>query len=171
MSAVPGPCDGWRPTTSWRAATGLEIEAIDSLRPGNVVVHSSDRSGTIVPWGELTTVAKRNGAVGCVCDAAIRDCTRIIDLGFPVYSAGISPLVEGRGRVMAYDVPIQCGEVVVQPGQIIFADYDGIVVIPNEVEKAAIERAMEKVEGENVTRHKLQAGKSLREVYEKYGIL
>ncbi len=58
-----------------------------------------------------------------------------------------------------------------QPGQIIFADYDGIVVIPNEVEKAAIERALEKVEGENVTRRELQAGKSLREVYEKYGIL
>ena len=63
---------------------GLEIEAVDSLRPGDVVVHSTDRGGKSAPWGELmTTVAKRNGAVGCVCDALIRDCTRIIDLGFP----------------------------------------------------------------------------------------
>ncbi len=94
---------------------GLEIEAIDSLRPGDVVVHSSDRSGTIVPWGELmTTVAKRNGAVGCVCDAAIRDCTRIIDLGFPVYSAGISPLDfegarAGHGLRRADSVRRGCG--------------------------------------------------------------
>ena len=73
----------------------------------------------------MTTVAKRNGAVGCVCDAAIRDCVRISDLDFPVYCAAICPLdSKGRGRVMAYDVPVQCGEVLVQTGQIIFADYD-----------------------------------------------
>jgi 4-hydroxy-4-methyl-2-oxoglutarate aldolase len=152
---------------------GLEIEAVDSLRPGDAIVHSTDRSGKIAPWGELmTTVAQRNGAVGCVCDAAIRDCTRIIDLGFPVYFAGICPLdSKGRGRVMAYDVPVQCGEIVVHPGQIVFADYDGIVVIPSEVEETVIQRALEKVEGENKTRLELQAGKTLREVYNKYGIL
>jgi 4-hydroxy-4-methyl-2-oxoglutarate aldolase len=152
---------------------GLEIEAVDALRPGDVVVHSTDRSGKIAPWGELmTTVAQRNGAVGCVCDAAIRDCTRIIDLNFPVYFAGICPLdSKGRGRVMAYDVPVQCGDVLLHPGQIIFADYDGIVAIPREVEEAVIERALEKVEGENKTRRELQAGRTLREVYNKYGIL
>ena len=152
---------------------GLEIEAIDSLRRGDVVVHSTDRGGQSAPWGELmTTVAMRNGAVGCVCDALVRDCTRMIDLGFPVYCAGMCPLdSKGRGRVMAYDVPVQCGDVVVESGQIIFADYDGIVVIPREVEETVIQRAIEKVEGENKTRLELQAGKTLREVYDKYGIL
>jgi 4-hydroxy-4-methyl-2-oxoglutarate aldolase len=152
---------------------GLEIEAIDSLRPGDVVVHSTDRGGKSAPWGELmTTVAMRNGAVGCVCDAMIRDCTRIVALGFPVYCAGTCPLdSKGRGRVMAYDVPVQCGEVLVQPGQIIFADYDGIVVIPREAEDTVIQRALEKVDGENRTRLELQAGKTLREVYNRYGIL
>jgi 4-hydroxy-4-methyl-2-oxoglutarate aldolase len=152
---------------------GLEIEAVDSLRAGDVIVHSTDRSGKIAPWGELmTTVAMRNGAVGCVCDAPIRDCTRIMALNFPVYYAGICPLdSKGRGRVMAYDVPVQCGEIVVQPRQIIFADYDGIVAIPREVEEPAIRLALEKVEGENKTRLELQAGKTLREVYNQYGIL
>jgi len=152
---------------------GMEIEAVDSLGSGDVVVHSTDRSGKIAPWGELmTTVAKRNGAAGCVCDAFVRDCTRIIDLGFPVYCAGICPLdSKGRGRVMAYDVPVQCGDVVVQPGEIIFADYDGVVVIPREVEETVVQRALEKVEGENKTRLELQAGRTLREVYDKYGIL
>ena len=72
---------------------------------------------------------------------------------------------------MAYDVPVRCGEVLVEPGQIVFADYDGIVVIPREVEQLVIQRALEKVEGENRTRLELQAGKTLREVYDKYGIL
>jgi 4-hydroxy-4-methyl-2-oxoglutarate aldolase len=152
---------------------GLEIEAVDSLRPGDVVVHSTDRSGKSAPWGELmTTVAMKNGAAGCVCDAMVRDCTRIVDLGFPVYAAGVCPLdSKGRARVMAYDVPVRCGEVLVQTGQIVFADYDGIVVIPREVEEAAIRRALEKVDGENKTRLELQAGTTLREVYDKYGIL
>jgi 4-hydroxy-4-methyl-2-oxoglutarate aldolase len=152
---------------------GLEIEAMDALRPGDVVVHSTDPSGTIAPWGELmTTVAARNGAIGCVCDAMIRDCTRIVALGFPVYHAGIRPLdSKGRGRVTAFDQPISCGEVRVRPGEMIFADYDGIVVIPREVEETVIQRALEKVEGENKTRLELQRGRTLREVYNEYGIL
>ena len=115
----------------------MEIAAVDSLKPGDVVVHSTDHSGTNAPWGELmSTLAKRNGAVGCVCDSQIRDCVRIIEMGFPVYYAGIRPLdSKGRGKVMGFDVPIRCGDVLVQPGEIVFADFDGIVVIPKQAEK------------------------------------
>ncbi len=152
---------------------GGEIDVVDSLKPGDVLVHSTDYSGTIAPWGELmSTISKRNGCVGCVCDAMIRDCTRIIDMGFPIYYAGIGPLdSKGRGRVQAYDVPIRCGEVLVHPGEMIYADYDGIVVIPKAVEKEVLTRAMEKVGMENLTRDALLAGKSLREVYNTYHVL
>jgi 4-hydroxy-4-methyl-2-oxoglutarate aldolase len=152
---------------------GLEIKAMDSLRPGDVVVHSTDLSGTVTPWGELmTTIAMRNGAVGCVCDAMIRDCTRMIAMGFPVYYAGIRPLdSKGRGTVTAFDAPVCCGEVPVQPGEIVFADFDGIVVIPQEAERSLIQKAFEKVQAENLVRAELCEGKTLREVYDKYGIL
>ncbi len=92
---------------------GLEIEAMDSLRPGDVVVHSTDAGGTNAPWGELmTTVARRNGAVGCICDSQIRDCVRIMQMKFPVYYTGIRPLDSmGRARVMDLDVPVRCGDV------------------------------------------------------------
>lgn len=57
----------------------------------------------------MTTVAMKNGAVGCVCDSNIRDATKIIDLGFPVYYTGIKPVdSKGRGIVKAFDVPVQC---------------------------------------------------------------
>jgi len=152
---------------------GLEIEVIDSLRPGEVLIHSTDHAGTNAPWGELmTTVAIKNGAVGCVCDSQIRDCVRIIEMGFPVYCSGIRPLdSKGRALVMAIDVPVRCGDVLVGPGELVFADYDGIVVVPEAVEGKVLEEALDKAGKESETRKLLQAGKSLREVYDTIGVL
>lgn len=152
---------------------GLEIQAMDSLNAGDVVVHSTDHGGTNAPWGELmSTLAKRKGVAGCVCDSQIRDCVRIIDLGFPVYSAGIRPLdSKGRAVVMAYDVPVRCGEVLVHPGDIVFADFDGVVVVPQEAEARVFEKAREKAGKEDSTRRELLDGKSLREVFTKYQAL
>ncbi|MBN1582170.1 MAG: RraA family protein [Anaerolineae bacterium] len=152
---------------------GLEIEIMDSLRPGDVIVHSTDFAGTNAPWGELmSTVAKHNGAVGCVCDSQIRDGVRIIEMGFPVYYTGIRPLDSmGRAKVMAYDVPVKCGDVLVHPGELVFADFDGIVVVPQKVEKRILELASEKAAKESLSRRDLLAGKTLREVYDTYGVL
>ena len=152
---------------------GLEIDIVDTLKPGDAIVHSTDYAGVNAPWGELmSTISKRNGCVGCVCDSQVRDCVRIIDMGFPVYYTGIRPLdSKGRARVMAIDVPIRCGEVLVRPGEIVFADFDGIVVIPREVEQQVVLLAQDKAGKESLTRNELLAGKSLREVYEKYHVL
>ncbi len=152
---------------------GVEIEAMDSLRPGDVAVHSTDFSGTNAPWGELmSTVAKRNGAVGCVCDSQVRDCNRIIDMGLPVYYTGIRPLDSmGRGRVMAYDTPVTCGDVLVHPGELVFADFDGVVVVPRQVEAQVLELAKDKAGKESLSRRELLAGKTLRQVYDIYGVL
>ena len=152
---------------------GLEIEAMDSLNKGDVVVHSTDYNSTNAPWGELmSTIAKRKGVAGCVCDSQVRDCVRIIEMNFPVYYAGIRPLdSKGRGLVIAYDVPVQCGEVLVNPNDLIFADFDGIVVIPKLIEKEVIQKAGEKVHSENLSREELLNGKTLREVYNRYKVL
>lgn len=151
----------------------LEIEAMDSLRENDVVVHSTDVNSTNAPWGELmSTLAKNRGVTGCVCDSQVRDCIKIIEMDFPVFYAGIRPLdSKGRGLVVAYDVPVMSGEVLVNPGDLVFADFDGIVVIPQAIEKKVIEMAMEKVTAENLSRGELLAGKSLREVYDKYNAL
>jgi 4-hydroxy-4-methyl-2-oxoglutarate aldolase len=152
---------------------GLEIDVMDALCPGDVVVHSTDHSGTNAPWGELmTTIALRNGAVGCVCDSQIRDAVQIIDMAFPVYYTGIRPLdSKGRARVVAYDVPVRCGDVLVYPQDLLFADYDGIVVIPQDLVAKVLLLAHEKVGKENKARQDLRNGKTLREVFDTYGIL
>jgi 4-hydroxy-4-methyl-2-oxoglutarate aldolase len=152
---------------------GLEIEVLDSLKVGDVAVHSTDHGGTNAPWGELmSTVAQRNGAVGCLCDSMIRDCRRIIALGFPVFYTGIRPLDSmGRGRLMAYDVPVRCGGVLVRSGELVFADFDGVVVVPRAVEDEVLLRAFDKVNKENDSRRDLIAGDTLRAVYDRYGVL
>jgi regulator of RNase E activity RraA len=152
---------------------GLEIDFMDSLGAGDVVVHSTDFSGTNAPWGELmTTIAQVHGAVGCVCDSQVRDTVQIIKMGFPVYYRGIRPLdSKGRARVMGFDLPVRCGDVLVHPGDLIFADYDGIVVIPQAIIQQVLKLAQEKMEKENHTRQELLNGKTLREVYDKYGVL
>jgi 4-hydroxy-4-methyl-2-oxoglutarate aldolase len=152
---------------------GPEIEAMDSLEPGDVVVHSTDYSESNAPWGELmSTVAQVRGAAGCVCDSQIRDCLRIKDMGLPVFTRGIRPLDSmGRARVMDYDVPVRCGDVLVRPGDLIVADFDGVVVIPSDIEDDVLRLAREKVTKENASREELLQGKTLREVYDKYGVL
>jgi regulator of RNase E activity RraA len=149
---------------------GLEIEAMDSLNEGDVVVHNTDKNGTNAPWGELmSTVAKRKGVAGCVCDSQIRDCVKIIEMGFPVYYTGIRPVnSKGRGNVVAYDVPVECGGVKVNPGDLIYADFDGVTVIPKAVESEVIRMAKGKVHNENLSRIELLKGLSLRKVFDKY---
>lgn len=152
---------------------GLLIDAMDSLNPGDVIVHSSDYGGVNAPWGELmSTLAKRSGAAGCICDSQTRDCNRIIDMGFPVYCAGIRPLdSKGRARVMAYDVPVRCADVLVNTGELVFSDFDGVVVIPQEIEQKALQLALEKTSKESASRRDLLAGKTLREVFDTHGVL
>jgi len=152
---------------------GLEIAAMDALGPGDVAVHSTDAAGTNAPWGELmSTVAKRNGATGCICDSNIRDCQKIMAMKFPVFYAGIRPLDSmGRGRVMAFDVPVRCGDVLVQPGELVFADFDGVIVVPRSFEDEALARAHEKVTKENHSRRDLLHGDTLRAVFDRHGVL
>lgn len=152
---------------------GLEIEAMDSLCAGDVIVHSTDWAGTNAPWGELmSTISKVKGVAGCICDSQIRDCKKIMAMGFPVFYAGIRPLdSKGRGLVMAYDVPVRCGDVLVNPGDIVFADFDGVVIIPYAVHAEVFQRAVDKVERENISRKELLEGRTLREVFDKYQTL
>lgn len=151
-----------------------EIALIDSLRRNDVVVLGcSGPTDRIAPWGELLTTASRHrGATGCVTDGLVRDIRQIRALDFPVFHGGIGPLdSRGRGKMMHYDQPIECGGVRVEPGDLIFGDADGVIVIPSGVSDEVIQKALEKVQNENHTREELDAGRLLGEVYEKYGVL
>lgn len=151
----------------------VEIEFMDDLRPGDVVVTNTDYALRNAPWGELmSTAAVCRGACGAVIDSCVRDVKKIFVTKLPVFAAAISPLDSaGRGRVVTYDEPVECGGVRVESGDLVVADYDGVVVVPKGVEKQVLQKAFDKVAKENVTRSELLQGKTLKEVYAKYGIL
>jgi regulator of RNase E activity RraA len=151
----------------------LEIALIDDLKPGDVAVLACGRSGRIAPWGELlTTASVARGAHGCVTDGLVRDTSAIRELKFPVFHGGIGPLdSKGRGEVCAIDVPIECAGVTVNPGDLVFGDADGVVVVPQPIAAQTVRNALEKVEGEDRTRAELRQGALLADVFKKYGIL
>lgn len=151
----------------------LEIALIDDLRPGEIAVLACGDAQRIAPWGELlTTAARARGATGCVTDGLVRDVRAIRDLAFPVFHGGINPLDSaGRGEVQAIDEPVVCGGVRVAPGDLVFGDVDGVVVVPQAVVDEALARAFAKVDGENAMRTALQGGMSLAEAFRKFGIL
>jgi 4-hydroxy-4-methyl-2-oxoglutarate aldolase len=150
-----------------------EIAAIDSILPGEVVVVSTQQSKRNAPWGELlSTAAKVRGARGAVIDGLVRDVKKIEALGFPVLAAGIKPVDSmGRGIVTAWNVPVECGEVLVNPGDFVFADIDGVIVVPQHAVREVVELAMNKASRENSSRAELMSGAYLRDVFRKYGVL
>jgi 4-hydroxy-4-methyl-2-oxoglutarate aldolase len=98
--------------------------------------------------------------------------TRILEMGFPVFCTGFRPVdSSSRSTVIDYGCPVRCGDVLVNAGDIIFADIDGVVVIPADRLEATVRLALEKVEGENASRAMLEQGFLLRDVYDRYGVL
>ncbi|MCP3774189.1 RraA family protein [Paenibacillus sp. MZ04-78.2] len=150
-----------------------EIAAVDSIKPGEIVIGCTNRSRQNGLWGELlSTASQARGAHGAVVDGLIRDSKKILELDFPVFATGTKPVdSRGRGLVIEYDVPVLCGDVLVHPGDVVFGDRDGVVVIPAAVVDEVVRLAMDKVTRENHTRDELKAGRTLREVYDKYGVL
>jgi 4-hydroxy-4-methyl-2-oxoglutarate aldolase len=161
VEAVPADPDDW-----YRG----ELQAVDALGAGDVMVVSTCRASY---WGELLATASRyRGARGAVMDAYTRDTLALIDMRFPTFAAGIS-VADSLGRidVESVNVPIHCGGVLVAPGDLILADYDGVVVVPHEVADEMIGAAEEKLVGENIVREKLAAGMPTWEAFCTYGVI
>jgi regulator of RNase E activity RraA len=151
----------------------LEIRLVDDLAPQEVVVLAAGASGRIAPWGELlSTACRARGAAGCVTDGLVRDVRAIRAMQFPVFAGGIGPLdTKGRGKVVAIDVPVECGGVAIRPGDLLFGDADGVVVVPREIEGEILRAAFEKVAGEDRTRAALERGEKLADVFARLGVL
>jgi regulator of RNase E activity RraA len=151
---------------------GLMFEALDSLGADDVYV-CTGASPNFALWGGLMSVrALHLGAAGAVLDGYLRDSREILALGLPVASRGCYAQDQGpRGKVMDYDVPLEIGQVRIHPGDIIFADCDGILCVPRAVEADVIAASLEKVRGEDAVRRALETGMSTVDAFAKFGIM
>lgn len=151
---------------------GLMFDALDDLKPDEVYL-ASGMSPTYAVWGGLmSTRAIKLGAAGAILNGYHRDTPEIRSLNFPLFSwGGYAQDQGGRGEVVEYRCPLtfQNG-VTVYPGDVVFGDVDGVVVIPREHEREVVDLALEKVRGENKVREAIESGMSAKEVYQKFGI-
>lgn len=155
-----------------RAPFGLMTKALDSLQPEEIYVCTGG-SPDYALWGELMSHrAKYLGAVGAVLDGYHRDTQGILDADFPTFSMGAYAQDQGlRGRVVDFRVSVSIGQTVVQPGDLLFGDRDGICVVPQKGEEEILKEAWAKVQGENLVRDAIKQGMSTEDAFKKYGIL
>ena len=152
----------------------LEMDLVDSLKANEIAVLGCDGpTDRIAPWGELlTTASMARGAAGCLMDGLVRDVRRIRELKFPVFHGGIGPLdTKGRAEMMVKDEPIEVAGVPVAPGDFVFGDADGVVVLPARIAEEAVALALRKIEAEDTTREELLRGETLRSVFARHGVL
>lgn len=151
---------------------GRLTEALDQLQPGEVYL-ATGGAMRCAYWGEiLTAAAKKRGAVGAVIDGYHRDTPRVLEQDWPVFSRGRYAQDSAiRAQVVDYRCPVEIGAVRIEPGDLIFGDLDGVVVIPRRVEADVLERALAKARGEKRVRREIEAGMSSTDAFRKYGIL
>ena len=151
---------------------GLMLEALDDLKKNEIYI-CTGASDNYALWGELmATRAKKLGALGAVVDGYSRDTNGILALDFPTFSYGnYSQDQSPRGKVADFRIPIKLGEVLVNPGDIIFGDIDGVCVIPQDIEEDIIMKAFEKANGEKIVKLKIEEGMSACEAFAKYGVM
>src|SRR5580692_9837130 len=151
---------------------GLMLEALDDLRPNEVYI-STGSSPRNALWGELMSVrALKCGARGAVLNGYVRDTRKILSLGYPTFSFGSYGQDSApRYKVHDFRIPIEIGCVSVRPGDILFGDIDGVVVVPVEVETETFSLALDKMRGERSVRRELEEGSSAVAVFKKHGIM
>jgi regulator of RNase E activity RraA len=149
------------------------LAAYRSMSPGDVVVLATGGEVRSAIWGELlSTAARARGAIGAVTDGLTRDLEQIDSMAFPVFARGTSPVDSaGRQAVHSFGEPVVCGGIDVYPGDVVFGDGAGVVVIPAALADEAVALAEEKKRGENVVRTELERGDDPAEVFARYGIL
>jgi 3-hexulose-6-phosphate synthase/6-phospho-3-hexuloisomerase len=143
------------------------VEAIDLASPGDVIVINNDSITRVAPWGELATISCiKKGIAGVVIDGAVRDVEEIRKTKFPTFAKAIVPNAgepKGFGEINA---EIQCAGQVVNPGDWIIGDENGVVVVPKKRAYEIARRALEVRKNEERIREEIRRGSTLSQVAE-----
>lgn len=150
---------------------GKLTEALDQIEPGEVWISGGSQSSAL--WGEiLTATARTRGGVGAVVHGPHRDTPRVLEQDWPVFSTGrFAQDSRVRTYIQDFRMALEIGGVWIEPGDLVFGDLDGVVIVPRKHEKEVVERALEKASAENLVRKEIEAGMSSTEAFRKYGVL
>ena len=155
-----------------RQPFGLLFQALDDLKPHEVYVATGCAPQFALWGGLMTTRAMHLKAAGAVLDGYSRDTPEVLASGLPVFSCGGYAQDQGpRGKVVDYRVPVEINGVRIAPGDIVFGDLDGVLVIPRHAEEEAIRKALEKASTENKVRDAIQQGMSTVDAFKTFGVM
>lgn len=151
---------------------GYMLEALDDLKEDEIYICSGSSPDYAV-WGEIMSArAKMLGAAGAVVNGYSRDTTGIISLDFPCFSLGRYAQDQApRGKVIDWRVPIYFNNILINDGDILIGDIDGVCVVPKEHEVEIFTRALEKARSEKVVLEKVLRGMGAKDAFDKYGIM
>ncbi|EAR02397.1 RraA family protein [Maribacter sp. HTCC2170] len=151
---------------------GIMFEALDSLKEGEVYICSGSSPNYALWGGLMSTRAMKLGAAGAVVNGYSRDTKEILSLEYPTFSFGGYAQDQGpRGKVIDYRVPIEIAGIRIHPGDVVYGDVDGVLIVPKAAVKEAFTGAIEKARGEQLVKKALQAGMSTVDAFEKFGIM
>jgi regulator of RNase E activity RraA len=155
-----------------RKTFGLMLEALDDLKQNEVYLCSGSSPVYALVGEIMCTRMKRLGAAGAVVNGFHRDTQGILELEIPCFSYGAYAQDQTpRGKVLDFRVPLEIEGTLVNSGDIVFGDIDGVVIIPREIEAEVIQKAYEKASGEKTVADAIRAGMGAKESFEKYGIM
>jgi regulator of RNase E activity RraA len=145
--------------------------ALDQIEAGEVYV--TTEALQCASWGEImTATARMRGGAGAVINGFHRDTPQVLEQNWPVFSRGrYAQDASVRSAVVDYRCPIYVGEVRIDPGDLVFGDLDGVLIVPQSVEIEVIRKALEKARSEKLVRKEIEAGLSSAAAFQKYGVL
>lgn len=151
---------------------GLLTEALDQLEEDEIYL-ASGGCMRCAYWGELlTATARTRKAAGAVINGYYRDSPQVKEQRFPVFSRGrYAQDSSVRTQVADFRCTIEVGQATVRPGDILFGDADGVLVIPGAIAHEVVEQSLEKARGEKVVRRAIEGGMSATAAFARYGIL
>ncbi len=151
---------------------GLLTEALDDLKENEIYI-ATGGTQRCAYWGEMLTCAARmRGAVGAIVNGYHRDTPQVLEQNWPVFSWGRWAQDSSvRTQVVDFRCPIEIDKVRISPGDLIFGDIDGVLIIPKDIISKVIELSLEKARGEKTVRNAIENGMLATEAYQKFGIL
>lgn len=150
-----------------------QTKVVDQLGEGEIYVLVTRGEYNCAVFGELfaTAVRQRKGA-GVLLDAYARDIKELKKMDFPLFYRGKSPLTsKGRCEINECQIPVTLDGVTINPGDYIFGDIDGVVIIPKDLIEEVLDRAFALIQDENRVRDGLLSGDSLEKVYTEIGAI
>lgn len=151
--------------------TNQRLAMLDSITPYTVSVWACGGHTESAHWGEImSTAARERGCLGAVVDGGVRDVPYINEMNYPVFAkfkCAASSI--GRWYIREWQVPVKIGDTTIYPGDLIFGDTDGVVVVPKDIIMEVLTDAEDVLVREGGMRSELRAGVSITAAYKKYG--